>query len=146
MWPESATWTVGVIVVLFSATLALAVDYVYERMTRARPSHFLGMGSSVGNIVWRLAMLGLIAGALAYQHRAPFTTIRSMWTAARPPAMNSAVAIALLAVLYGTAALWSRLPVLGKWTASNPSSYKAGGRLSSGALVLLLMVRYPLTV
>src|SRR2546425_5859623 len=106
MWPNSAAWVVGSVVVIFAAGLGLATDGAYDYMTRRRPGHFLGIGSSVANIAWRMAMLGLIVGALALQHRSPTTMISSMWSVTRPPAMSSTVAVPLLVALYSIAVLW----------------------------------------
>jgi membrane protease YdiL (CAAX protease family) len=146
MWPHSPAWTIGIAVVGSAAVLGLVTDGSFHYVTRKLPSHFLGVGSSVANLVWRLGILAVIVCALAFQHRSPVGTTTRMWSVTSPASLSSAVAVPMLVVLYAIAFLWARIPVIGKSAASNPGAYKSAGTLSASAVLLLLTVRYPLTV
>lgn len=147
MWfPWEATWTIGAIVATGCAILGLLAQGVRGRVARRRESHFIGVGASLIGIAFHCSMLVLLAAALTIDGRSPARAIGRMWTTTHEPVVSSAVAVPVLLGLVALAVLWSRLPWVGKWTASDPGAYSPGGTLTPFGLALVLLVRYPLTV
>ena len=148
MWlpSEYAIWTSGVLVVALSAVVGGVLHWSADRFARARPTHFLGSRASLLLIVLHACMLGIVAWRLEADGRDALGVMGGFWAPHRG-SVSATVALPVLIGVMTLATLWSRIPVLKRFaSAGDPSSYAPGGRLTIGALALLILVRYPLTV
>ena len=146
MWlPRDPSWAEGLAVALLCAALGLIVHWTLPRIVRGRPVHFLGVEAAIAGSIFHASMVGVLLVALVFDGDPAGTALASMWVTSREPTVSSGVAVPVLLALMALAVVWHRIPFVGT-AASDRSSYASGGELTTVALVLQLLVRYPLTV
>jgi Type II CAAX prenyl endopeptidase Rce1-like len=127
-----------------SANIAARVG---QRANDPPSGRFPGLVALIGDLVWRGGMVGLLALAFVTTHRSFLHSVASMWTTTHRQTIPAVVAAPAVVVCYGLAFLWSRLPVIGKVSASRPGSYgNAHAVMTPIRLFACLAVRYPITV
>ena len=146
MGQSGADLVLGLTVVVIAGGMGLASARVVRAVGQA-PAAMLGWRDSAGDLLWRLAMVGLLALAVRVGASGPESSLTGWWTTSWHPTVSAATGMGLLAVCYGVAALWPRLPVLNRANAAVAGSYGTQFTpLSAGELALVLGVRYPVTV